>query len=455
MEPLDVMCHRDPILDSINEGVFTVDLDWRITSFNRAAEKITGIGREDAIGQRCSEVFRTNVCQEDCVIRRVLETSAPAVDTSVILIDAWGERIPVKVSASLLRGSDGQVIGGVETFQDLRQVEQLRKELEGKHTFADIVGRSEPMARLFEVLPRIADGDSIVLLQGESGTGKELVAHAIHDLSPRRDRPFVAVNCGALPDSLLESELFGYEVGAFTDAKKRKPGRFELADGGTLFLDEIGDVSAAMQVRLLRVLEEKEFEPLGAVEPVRSDVRVVAATNRDLEKLVREGVFRGDLFYRIRVFEIEIPPLRDRRKDIPLLVDHFIEVHRRLHDSEISGLSEEAMLLLMGYDFPGNVRELRNILEHAFVLCRGEVIEPSHFPGNLARAGEVGPKRGETEMNLKAVERSLIREALCKHGGNRALAARDLGIDASTLYRKIGRLGIETPARDGRGKRSD
>jgi PAS domain S-box-containing protein len=452
--PLDVACFRDPILDSINEGVFTVDLNWCITSFNRAAEKITGVRREDAIGHRCSEVLRANICSNACVMRGVLDTGEPTVNTSVFVVDAWGARIPIKVSAAVLRDSNGRVIGGVETFQDLRQVEELRKQLKDKHSFADIIGKSAVIRRLFDVLPRVSDSDATVLIHGESGTGKELVARAIHALSPRRKKRFVAVNCGALPDTLLESELFGHKAGAFTDARRDKPGRFALADGGTLFLDEIGDISSAMQVRLLRVLQEKVYEPLGAVEPVRANVRFVAATNRDLEELVREGKFREDLYYRIHVVPLEVAPLRERREDIPLLVDHFVATYNRVHDQEIAGLSMDALALLVHHDFPGNVRELQNILEHAFVLCRDGMIEPQHLPSDLTRSVTRELVNPNNKMNLRLVERSLIQAVLAKHQGNRALAAEELGIDLSTLYRKTKRLDIDTPARDGRGRRS-
>ena len=444
---------RDPILDSINEGVFTVDLDWHITSFNRAAEKITGIRREDAIGRRCSEVLRANVCQDTCVLKNVLHAKRPAANASVFVIDASGERIPIKVSAAVLRDTDGRIMGGVETFQDLRQLEELRKRLQDKHTFADIVGKSRAITQLFDVLPHIADSDATVLIQGASGTGKELVARAIHDLSPRRKKRFVAVNCAALPDTLLESELFGYKAGAFTGASKNKPGRFALADAGTLFLDEIGDISPAMQVRLLRVLQEKSYEPLGAVAPVRADVRIIAATNQDLGELVGAGKFRQDLYFRIHVVALDVPPLRERREDIPLLVDHFIAIYNRLRDQEISGLSKEALSRLMQHDFPGNVRELQNILEHAFVLCRGGTIEARHLPPDLSRGSVHATAEPKRAMNLKATEKLLIREALARHGGKRSLAAAELGIDLSTLYRKVLRLGIVPPERDGRGQR--
>jgi PAS domain S-box-containing protein len=449
---IEVSRFRDPILDSINEGVFTVDRDWRITSFNRAAENITGIRREQAMGQRCSEVFRANICEESCALKKTLSTGKPVVDATVFVIDASGNRIPIKISAAVLHDRDGKVIGGVETFQDLRQIEELRKKLQDKHTFADIVGRSPAITRLFDLLPQIAESDSTVLIQGASGTGKELFARALHQLSPRRRKRFVAVSCGALPDTLLESELFGYRRGAFTDAKRDKPGRFALAEGGTLFLDEIGDISPAMQVRLLRVLQERVYEPLGSVKPEKTSVRVVAATHRDLEALVREGAFRRDLFYRIHVIHIDIPPLTQRREDIPLLTDHFIGTLNRMQGRHVPGISPEAASLLMDHDYPGNVRELQNILEHAFVLCHDGVIQPHHLPPYLRSKalGEHAAAGGR--MNLKSVEKVLIQEALARHEGNRARAAEELGIDPSTLYRKIRQFGIQVPKKRGPGR---
>jgi transcriptional regulator with PAS, ATPase and Fis domain len=351
-----------------------------------------------------------------------------------------------------LKDDNNKVIGGVETFQDLSQVEQLRKELQSSHTFEDIVGRSPAMMRLFEMLPLIAESSSTVLIEGPSGTGKELFARAIHNLSPRRKKRFVAVNCAALPDTLLESEFFGHKAGAFTDARRDKVGRFMLADGGTIFLDEIGDISPALQVRLLRVLQERTVEPLGATEPVKVDVRVIAATNKDLTKLVEDGKFREDLYYRIRVVRLGLPGLKERREDIPLLVDHLLAKFNRLQGKAITGVSIEAMAQLMEYDFPGNVRELENIIEQAFVLCRGEIIELHHLPPELRPAvessdGKAGP------MSLEAMEKSLIAETLRRYAGNRKSAARVLGINTSTLYRKIKDLEIETPASDGRGYR--
>lgn len=426
----------DPILDSINEGVFSVDPEWRITAFNRAAERITGVRRQDAIGRQCSDVFRANICEGACALRRTFSTGKPVVGATANIIGVNGSRIPIRISTALLRHPDGEVAGGVETFQDLSNIAQLRKELEARYTFEDIVGRGAAMRSLFEILPRIAASPSTVLIEGESGTGKELVARAIHHLSGRRKRRFVAVNCAALPDALLESELFGYKAGAFTDAKKDKPGRFALADGGTLFLDEIGDISPAMQVRLLRVLQERSIEPLGATESVKVDVRVVAATNRDLVQLVSEGKFREDLFYRIRVVYLRIPPLRERREDLPLLVEHLVARYNHLQEKDIAGVSPEAMARLMEHDYRGNVRELENIIEQAFVLCRGGQIEMEHLPVELRLAP---PKTGGAmgALSIRGAQQEMIVEALARNQGNRRKAAHELGIDPSTLYRRL------------------
>ncbi|NLE39251.1 MAG: sigma 54-interacting transcriptional regulator, partial [Pirellulaceae bacterium] len=363
------------------------------------------------------------------------------VNKAIYILDARGNRVPIGISTAVFKDADGRTIGGVETFRDLRLAEELRKELDTQCGFADIVGRSVAMRQLFELLPRIAESDSTVLIEGDSGTGKELFAKALHNLSPRRDKPFIALNCAALPDTLLESELFGYKAGAFTDARVDKPGRFALADGGTLFLDEIGDVSPAMQVRLLRVVQERTYEPLGSVQPVRTDVRLVAATNKDLGKLVRKGLFREDLFYRIHVIRLTLPRLRERREDIPLLVEHFLAKFNRLQGKEVAGVSDAVLARLMEYDYPGNVRELENIVEHAFVLCRGALIELAHLPPHLR-----GPAKEESlpdlaGMTLEAMERFLIANALRRTNGNRAAAARELGINPSTLFRKLKTMG--------------
>ena len=449
----DALDREVTILDSINEGVFTVDSDWRIAAFNQAAERITGVSREQAIGSRCCDVFRANICEKNCALRQTMETGQPIVNATAHIVNENGRLVPIRIATALLKGKNGQIVGGVETFQDLTQVEQLQKELQARYSFEDIVGRSPSMIRLFEVLPQIAASSSTVLIEGPSGTGKELFARAIHNLSPRKRKPFVAVNCAALPDTLLESELFGHKAGAFTDARRDKPGRFQLAEGGTIFLDEIGDISPAMQVRLLRVLQERLVEPLGGVKPVPVDVRVIAATNKNLTRLARTGVFREDLYYRIRVVHLTLPGLDKRREDIPLLIDHLVAKFNRLQGRQIARVSDEVLARLMEHDYPGNVRELENIIEQAFVLCRGGIIELSHLPPELRPTAGRGVSRGRPS-SLKAIEKLFITETLQRRNGNRKLAAQDLGINVSTLYRKIRTLGIETPDADGRGQRS-
>ena len=315
---------------------------------------------------------------------------------------------------------------------------------QGKDSFCDIISMNQAMHDLFGILPQVAESDSTVLIEGDSGTGKELFARAIHDLSPRREKPMVTVNCGALPDTLLESELFGHKAGAFTDAKKDKPGRFDLAEGGTIFLDEIGDISPALQVRLLRVLQDRTYEPLGGTKPVTADVRVVAATNKNLDELVRQGHFRLDLYYRINVIRLNLPPLRDRREDIPLLVDHLISRFNRLRDKDIADVSSDTLVMLMSHDYPGNVRELENIFEHSFIWCKNGLILPDHLPQYL-QDGTVGFKSLSGIAKAQGVDTHLIEKSLRRHNWNRVAAAKELGISRTTLWRKMKRMGIEMP----------
>jgi PAS domain S-box-containing protein len=430
------------ILDSVNEGVFTVDLEWHITAFNRAAEHITKVNRREALGQQCCDVFRASICENACALRRTMSSGKPILNATAHIVNRSGERIPIRISTALLKDQKGRTIGGVESFQDLSPIEQLQKELKSRYTFEDIVGHSAAMVKLFDILPQIADSSSTVLIEGPSGTGKELFARAIHSLSPRQKKSFIAVNCGALPDTLLESELFGHKAGAFTDARRDKPGRFALANGGTLFLDEIGDISPAMQIRLLRVLQERMIEPLGSVEPMKVDVRIVAATNRELSQLVHEGSFREDLYYRIRVISLSLPSLNQRREDIPLLVDHLVAKLNRIQGKEIEGVSQEVMAQLMEYEYPGNVRELENIIEQAFVLCRGRLIELHHLPAERRPSSPSG-YGGGNPMSLQSMEKLLISEALRRHKGSRSKAAKQLGINPSTLYRKMKALKID------------
>ena len=429
------------ILDSIADGVYTVDLDWRVTSFNKAAEKMTGIRRKEAIGRKCFEVLRSNMCESHCFLRRSMEARQPVSNRPLYIIRADKKRIPINVTTTILKDDDKQVIGGVMTFRDLSHINKLEKELYKQHTFEDIVSKNSRMQNIFSILPQIAQSNSTVLIEGASGTGKELFARALHNNSMNAVGPFVAVNCGALPDTLVESELFGYRAGAFTDAKKDKSGRFDQARGGTILLDEIGDISLAVQAKLLRVLERKEYEPLGAVKSVRTDARIIAATHRDLYQQVKDGKFREDLYYRINVVSLHLPPLKERKEDIPLLTNHFIERFNTLKGRKLIEISQEALAVLMLYDWPGNVRELENAIEHAFVMCRSELIRPDHLPKRVL------PEDKEIQvvpsMILKEIEKQAIIQTLERNQWKKVKSAKELGIDRNTLRRKIIRLGIE------------
>jgi PAS domain S-box-containing protein len=443
----------EAILESISDGVFTVDTDWRITSFNRAAEEITGIKREEAMGRICSEVFRCSMCETECALRRTMQSGKPIIGKSGYIIGADGERLPISVSTAVLKDEQGNVVGGAETFRDLSEVEALRRELEGRTQIGDLVSRSPLMQRVFEVLPAIAGSPSTVLICGETGTGKELMAQTIHSLSHHRKGPFVAVSCGALPDTLLESELFGYKAGAFTGAVKDKPGRFALARGGTLFLDEIGEVSPALQVRLLRVLQERTYEPLGAVRCETTNARIITATNKDLAAETRRGNFREDLYYRVNVVRVELPPLRNRKEDIPLLVEHFIDRFNRLRHTSIRGISGEALSLLMAHHWPGNIRELENVIERSFILCNKPLIGIAHLPEEMTAHGKLKTRTSSMRSARELLDAQAISSALARNDNNRLAAARELGIHKSTLFRKIKKLGIVLPEKNGRSRR--
>ena len=432
------------ILDSIADGVFTINGREEITSFNRAAEQITGFTRDEAVGQYCFNIFRTNVCQTNCALRQTTKTGKSVIDMPVNILCKNGKEVPVSISTALLKNEKGEVIGAVETFRDLSLVEELKKELSKQYSLEDIIGKNHRIQNIFHILPDVAESDSTVLIQGVSGSGKELFARAIHNLSHRKNRSYIKVNCGALPDTLLESELFGYVKGAFTDAKRDKPGRFALAEGGTILLDEIGNMSQTLQVKLLRVLQEKEYEPLGGITPIKADVRIVAATNTDLAGLVKDGNFREDLFYRLNVVKIDLPPLAQRRDDIPLLVEHFIYKFNLRKGKNITRVSDDVMEFLIRYDFPGNIRELENIIEHAYVLCKERTIEIKHLPPEITQGikDRNAAKRKSLAHPLEDAEAELIHKTLSKNNGNRMATARELGINRSTLWRKMKKYGL-------------
>jgi len=433
------------ILESINDGVFTVDRKFNIMSFNRAAEEITGFLRHEAIGNPCREIFRSNLCEENCVLHQTMKDKKSHINLSAHIMHKTKGRISVSLSAALLKDGNGEIIGGVETFRDLSVIEELKKELNYRFQFGDIISKSPAMQEIFKIVPQIAHSESIVLIEGETGTGKELLARAIHNSGPRKNKPFVAINCGALPDTLLESELFGYKAGAFTHAVKEKPGHFAMAANGTILLDEIGDTSPAFQVKLLRVLEEKEFIPLGGLKPVKTTASVIAATNKNLAELVEKEVFRKDLFYRIDVIRLELPPLRERKEDIPLLVERFIARRNRLDNRSIIGIDDDVLHSLMTYDYPGNIRELENIIERAFILCREGTIRLDHV-ANRIRSQTVSQNAGDFLCKAcRSNEAKIIEEALIRNDYNRLETARDLGIHKSTLFRKLKKLGMAPP----------
>jgi PAS domain S-box-containing protein len=431
------------ILESISDGVFTVDLQRRITSFNRAAETITGFSRKEAMGQYCFDIFRANVCERNCALDRTMATEISQVHLNASIISKTGEQKPISISTAVLKDQQGKVIGGVETFRDLSDLEQLRRELTRGYTYEDIVGNHPSIREIVSFLPDIAVSDSPVLIEGPTGSGKELFARAIHALSSRRDGPFIAVNCAALPDTLLESELFGYSKGAFTGATRNKPGRFLLADKGTLFLDEISNTSTAFQADLLRVLEDGEYTPLGARKSRRTDFRVVAASNLDLKEWTQDGRFREDLYYRLNVVKISLPPLRERKEDIPLLVNHFIRKFNLRQGRSIQGVAPEVLSFLMGYAFPGNIRELANIIEYAFIPCKGDLIGMNHLSKDLLTgSGQDEPVRAGAFRAVHNEEAAKIREALQQHQGNRIETARSLAMSRSTLWRKMKKFGL-------------
>lgn len=443
------------ILDAITDGVFTVDLEWRITSFNRAAESLLGYRREEALGQLCSQICQACDGLQNCSLRRSVESQQPLVNQREEMRHRDGQRIPVHSSTNILIDSAGRCHGGVKTFRDRRPEETLRRIAHATPPSATLIGASAAMQKVITLLPTIASSAVTVLISGESGSGKEVVARALHHYSPRHDQPFVAINCGALPDSLLESELFGYVAGAFTDARKDKPGRFALAHGGTLFLDEIGDVSPAMQVRLLRVLQERCYEPLGSTTSIPCDVRIIAASNRNLPAEVAAERFRRDLYYRLAVIPIHLPPLRERDDDVLRLAQYFVQRLAERDGQHAPDLSPEVCARLQTHQWPGNVRELANALERAWVLGKGQ-IHAQHLPGsgltgtyynnqnNPTKKPATGPARTLSEQRVSA-EAALIMSALRDHDWNRLATAKTLGMHKTTLFRKIRQLGLKPP----------
>jgi PAS domain S-box-containing protein len=415
------------ILDSVADGVFTVDQTMHITSFNRAAEELTGFTRAEALGQPCCEIFRTNVCFDSCPVREAIAENHNITHREVDLLDRNNREIPISVNASVLRDSTGAAIGGVETFRDLSQLRALNQEIHHHFSFQNMISRNPQMQQLFDILPDVASSEVTVLIQGDSGTGKELFAQALHNLSYRKDKPLVIINCGALPEQLLEAEIFGVKKGAYTGAVADRAGRLSAAEGGTLFLDEIGDLPLSLQVKLLRVLENNQYQPLGSDETRHANVRFIAATHRDLDQQVAKNHFRQDLFYRLNVITLKIPALRERSEDIPLLLEVGLKKFCAKYDKKIHGFSPKSLEYLLQHPFAGNVRELLNIIERAVILCRGSQIEVEQLPAATPTSTQRLPRQIPSSSELE--------QLLERYRGNKQQVAQQLNINRTTLWR--------------------
>ena len=444
-ELIDQKNRLDAIFNSNIEGTFTIDNDWNVTSFNTSAEKITGFKKSEAVGKKCWNIFNSSLCRNGCHMEQTMQKAKPMIGNELEILHKDGKKIPIRVNSGILINNKNENIGAVETFIDISEIKNLSAHLSEFFKYENIVGRNKEIKQIISVLESVSQTESSVLVTGESGTGKELAARAIHLNSSRKTAPFIAVNCSAYVESLIESELFGHEKGAFTGAIKTKTGKFELAHGGTLFLDEIGDLSNAVQTKFLRVLETHEFERVGGNKTIKLQSRIIAATNKNLNDEISAGRFREDLFYRINVINIHLPPLRERMDDFPLLVNHFIESFNKKFNKQIKQFSSDAYDILVDYNYPGNIRELENVIEHCFVLCNGKVIQVECLPKRLREQKKktIVPIKKDLKSGFKDVERDLIISVLEKNSNNRTKAASELNINPSTLWRKIKKLKIE------------
>lgn len=449
---------KDPAIlqsmaDAMADGLFTVDAQGRFVAWSAGAERITGYTAEEVIGQPCRILEGPN-CKGFAKLAELMESSQPKPEgicnQQCKVLSKVGRELYIHGNVRLLFGENGQVAGAVGTFTDLtdfvlasERIALLEEQARTRVALGRLVGKSAPIQEVFRRLRLAADSDVTVFLSGESGTGKELAAEAVHTQSGRKDGPFVAVNCSAIPESLLESELFGHVKGSFTGAVKDKTGMFQSAEGGTLFLDEIGDISPMLQLKLLRVLQEKEIRRVGDERPIKVDVRVITATNKDLKSLISKGEFREDFYYRIHVFEIALPPLRQRREDIPLLVEHFVEEFSASQQKHVTGVTREALQRLLEYPWPGNVRELRNAIEHAMVIVSDDTIALLDLPPEIRGFDHAQSSAGTKFSPEQEAEREEILAALRATDGNKTEAAKQLGISRVTLWKKIRKLNLE------------
>ncbi|WP_337872436.1 sigma 54-interacting transcriptional regulator [Ignavibacterium sp.] len=432
---------NEEILNSIAEGVITVDKTFKVNFINRAAEEIIGFRKEEVVGQFCKHILKCDLCQTKCPIGIVLETDSNLYDYSSVICDKNGNRKPIKLNAAILKNSDDKPVGGVISFRDISELERIKQESNLISNFLGIIGHSKSIQEIFKLIMEISESDATVLILGESGTGKELIANAIQATSTRKSKPYLKVNCSVFPQNLLASELFGHVKGAFTDAVKDRPGRFELADGGTIFLDEVAEMPHHTQIQLLRVLQEGTFERVGESITRKVDVRLIAATNIDIQKALREGKLREDLYYRLNVIPISIPPLRDRKEDIPHLIKHFIETYSKLYKKNISDISDSALDLLMKYPWPGNVRELENVIEYTIVRTKNDnEIEIANLPSNIKNNfnRHITPVKA-----FKTENAASLLTLLEKHKWNKTKVAKELGIGRTTLWRMLKQLDLE------------
>ena len=432
----DAKSSRDEILDSIGEGLLTVDKNFKINFFNRAAEQITGFKREEVLDQFCKHVFKCELCESKCPIGLILETGNPLYDIRSSIEIKDGTRKSIKLNAAILKNDFNQPTGGVISFRDLSEIELIRKDAGSAGNFFGIVGRGKAMQDIFNLIQEITDSDAAVLIQGESGTGKELVANAIQATGKRKSKPFVKVNCAVFPDTLLASELFGHIKGAFTDAVKDRLGRFELANEGTIFLDEIAEMPLQTQVQLLRVLQEGTFERVGESIHRRADVRVIAATNLKISEALRNSKLREDLYYRLNVIPIVIPPLRERTEDIPHLVNSFIKEYSKIYNKQISDIDNKVLDILTKYSWPGNVRELENVIEYMVVRTKEELLQFESLPSNM----KTTPKTAASDAGYRRENPSELIQLLEKHKWNKTKVAEELGIGRTTLWRMLRQL---------------
>ena len=432
-----LMCHRDNlehVLDNLKEGIVAHDMNRRIFFFNQEAERITGYNREDVLGEDCHDAFGSPFCGARCVICDDVPDLADKTEFTINITTKSGEARRIEMTVTSMKDGDGQLVGVLTSFTDITYLFSLQLRAGELTSFGNIIGQDSKILNIFRQIRDVAAYDYPVHISGETGTGKELVANAIHNESLRSGAPFVPINCGALPEGLIESELFGHVKGAFSGAIRDKKGRFELADGGTIFLDEVTELSNSMQAKLLRFLQEGKFERIGGELTDSVNVRVISATNRNLKAEMKEGKFRDDLYYRLNVIPILLPTLRERKLDIPLLIDHFLREAGARYGKEPLKVSRKAISLMMDYNWPGNVRELQNAIQFAFVKCNGKTVSAEDLPLELQEIENTCVRRGPA----RKLDIDGVRSALVKTGGNKAKAAKLLGVGRATLYRFLG-----------------